>query len=147
VLSFGGEHTSDGFTKRSELHYQPKKVPVDGFKKFQQFGVINFHGKQGGEAGLPPATKNKWSADWTKAWFYCKVPLHPCPQGGKTIHALRSYMSALNFHMKPSIQDSVGDFNDDAFVWACKNIRGRDVVEEFMSCGVWPLSAGVNLSK
>jgi hypothetical protein len=45
VLSFGGEPSSDGFAKRYELHYQPKKVAVDGFKKFQQFGVINFHAK------------------------------------------------------------------------------------------------------
>jgi hypothetical protein len=45
VLSFGGEPRSDGFTKRYELHYQPKKVAADGFEKFQQFGNINFHGK------------------------------------------------------------------------------------------------------
>jgi hypothetical protein len=82
VLSFGGEPSSDVFAKRHELHYQPKKVDVDGFEKFQKFSVINFHGKGGGEAGPVPTTKNKWSAGWMKAWFYCKVPLHPCPQGG-----------------------------------------------------------------
>jgi hypothetical protein len=101
VLSFGGEPSSDDFAKRHELHYQPKKVLVDGFDKYQQFGVVNFHRKRGGEVGLVPATKNKWSTGWTKAWFYCKVPLHPCPRGGKTVHALRSHMSALNFRMKP----------------------------------------------
>jgi hypothetical protein len=31
VLSFGGEPSSDGFAKHHELHYEPKKVPVDGF--------------------------------------------------------------------------------------------------------------------
>jgi hypothetical protein len=45
VVSFGGEPSSNGFAKRYELHYQPKKVPVNGFMKFQQFNVINFHGK------------------------------------------------------------------------------------------------------
>jgi hypothetical protein len=89
VLSFSEEPSSDGFAKRYELHYQPKKAALDGFKKFQQFSVINFHGKRGGEAGLTPATKNKWSAGWTKGWFYCTVPLHPCPRGGGgTVHAL-----------------------------------------------------------
>jgi hypothetical protein len=116
VLSFGGEPSSDGFAKRYELHYQSRKVAADGFEKFQQFCVVNFHGKQGGEAGLTPAMKNKWSAGWMKAWFYCKVPLHPCPQGGKTIHALRSHMSALNFRMKLSVQDSVRDLSDNSFV-------------------------------
>jgi hypothetical protein len=46
--------------------------------------------------------------------------------------------------MKPSVQDSVEHLNDDAFILACKNIGGRDIVEEFVSCGVWPLSIGVD---
>jgi hypothetical protein len=44
--------SSDGFARRYELHYQPKKVVVDGFKKYQQFGVINFHARRGGEVWL-----------------------------------------------------------------------------------------------
>jgi hypothetical protein len=67
-----------------------------------------------------------------------------CPRGARIFHALRSHRSALNFRMKPSVEDSVQDLSDNAFVWAYKNIRGRDVVEEVISCGVWPLSAGVN---
>jgi hypothetical protein len=35
VMSFGGEPSNDGFTKRYELHYQPKKVIVGGFERFQ----------------------------------------------------------------------------------------------------------------
>jgi hypothetical protein len=27
--------SSDGFVRRYELHYQPKKVVVDGFEKYQ----------------------------------------------------------------------------------------------------------------
>jgi hypothetical protein len=34
VLSFDGEPSSDGFAKRYKLHYQPKKIIVDGFEKF-----------------------------------------------------------------------------------------------------------------
>jgi hypothetical protein len=144
VLSFDGEPSSDGFDKCHELHYQPKKVLIDGFDKYQQFGVVNFHGKRGGEVGIVPATKDKWSTGWTKVWFYCKVPLHPCPCGGKIVHTLRSHMSALNFCTKPISSDTTQDLNDDAFVWASQNIGGRDAVEEFLSCGVWPLSIGVD---
>jgi hypothetical protein len=43
VLSFGGVPSSDGFVRHYELHYQLKKVVVDGFEKYQQFGVIDFH--------------------------------------------------------------------------------------------------------
>jgi hypothetical protein len=52
-------------------------------------------------------------------------------------------MSPLNFHMKPSIECSGKYLSDDAFVWASRNIRGRDAVE-FVSCGVWPLAGGVS---
>jgi hypothetical protein len=82
MMSFDGEPSNDGFARRYEVHYQPKKVVVDGFEWFQQFGVINFNARQGGEAALILAIKNKWSTGWTKAWFYCMVPLHVCPQGG-----------------------------------------------------------------
>jgi hypothetical protein len=62
ALSFSGEPSSDGFAKRYELHYHPKNFPINGFNKYQQFGVINFHGKRGGEVGLVRSTKNKWSS-------------------------------------------------------------------------------------
>jgi hypothetical protein len=144
VLSFGREPSSDGFAKHCELHYQSKKVIVDGFEKFQQFDAINFHARRGGEAGLTLAIKNKWSTGWMRAWFYCKVPLHACQQGGKSIYALRLHMSTLKFHTKPSIENSGEDLSNDAFIWASKSIGGWDVVEEFVSCGVWPLAAGVS---
>jgi hypothetical protein len=147
VLSFGGELSSDGFAKHYELHYQPKKVVVDGFERFQQFSVINFHARQGGEAGLTQAIKNKWSIGWTRAWFYCKVPLHLFQQRGKCIHARRLHMSTIKFCTKPSYDCSGEDLSDGAFVWASKCIGGRDAVEEFMSCGVWPLATAVNFEQ
>jgi hypothetical protein len=35
VMSFSGKPSSDEFAKHYELHYQPKKVIVDGFERFQ----------------------------------------------------------------------------------------------------------------
>jgi hypothetical protein len=70
--------------------------------------------------------------------------LHICLHGGKTIHALRSHMSALNFLMKPLVKECGVDLSNDAFILASRNIRGRDAVEEFVSCGVSPLAAGVS---
>jgi hypothetical protein len=34
VMSFGGKLSGDGFAKHYELHYQPKKVEVDGGEKY-----------------------------------------------------------------------------------------------------------------
>jgi hypothetical protein len=64
--------------------------------------------------------------------------------GGGIVHALRSHMSALNFRMEPSISYSAQGLSDDAFIWASQNIGGRDTVEVFVPCGIWPLSAGVD---
>jgi hypothetical protein len=47
MLSFDEKPSGDSFTKRYELHYQPKKVDADGVKKYQQFGCINFHASWG----------------------------------------------------------------------------------------------------
>jgi hypothetical protein len=56
-------------------------------------------------------------------------------------------MSALKFHMKPSFNCPDDDLSDRAFVWASKYIDGRDAMEEFVPCGVWPLVAGVNFER
>jgi hypothetical protein len=97
MMSFGGKPSGDGFAKRYELHYEPKKIGGDEGDMYQQFGYINFHGRWGSGAKLTPVIKNKWSSCWMKAWFYYKVPRHLCEQGGKTVHILRSYMCSLEF--------------------------------------------------
>jgi hypothetical protein len=56
-------------------------------------------------------------------------------------------MSTIKFCTKPSYDCSGEDLSDGAFVWASKCIGARDVVEEFMSCGVWPLAAAVNFEQ
>jgi hypothetical protein len=44
----------------------------------------------------------------------------------------------------PSIENSGEDLSDDAFIWASRNIGGRDALEEFVSCGIWPLAGDVS---
>jgi hypothetical protein len=93
--------------------------------------------------------KNKCSGAWTQAWFYYKVPLLQSSSLGqdKGIYALRSYMTRLDFAMAPSCQCSDDDAADMAFVKATHTIGGRDVVEEYMSCGPFPLSASFALGE
>jgi hypothetical protein len=66
VVSFRGISSGDGFTKRYELHYQPKKMTVDGAEVLAQYGCINFDAKcyRGCGAKLMVAIKNKWSRGW-----------------------------------------------------------------------------------
>jgi hypothetical protein len=48
VVSFRGVPSTDGFTKRYELHYQPKKMSVDRKEMLAPYGCINFHVKLSG---------------------------------------------------------------------------------------------------
>jgi hypothetical protein len=38
-MSFGGIPSADGFAKRYELHYQSRKMEVDGAEMQGQYGV------------------------------------------------------------------------------------------------------------
>jgi hypothetical protein len=49
VMSFGGVTSLEGFVKRYELHYQPRKIDVDGVEVQGQYGCLNFHAKHGGQ--------------------------------------------------------------------------------------------------
>jgi hypothetical protein len=51
VISFRGVPSADGFAKRWELHYQPKKMSVDGAEVLAHYGCINFHVKHYGGQG------------------------------------------------------------------------------------------------
>jgi hypothetical protein len=53
VTSFGSVSSTEG-TKRYELHYQPRKVDIDGVEMLGQYGYINFHTKCGGKQCTTP---------------------------------------------------------------------------------------------
>jgi hypothetical protein len=150
VVSCEGVPLAEGFTKRYELHYQPRKIEVDGVEVQGQYGCLNFHVKHGSQqAKLTVTVKNKWSRAWTQACFYCKVPLlrSPSPRQGKGIFALHSYMTGLDFVTEPLFECPDEDAGDAAFVKATRTIGGRDVVEEYMVCGLFPLSVSFGLGE
>jgi hypothetical protein len=65
------------------------------------------------------------------------VLAHRTSKGGKSVFALRSHMSALDYQVDCPNTDS----NDVAFVRATMMIRGHDTIEELLVCGLYPLSA------
>jgi hypothetical protein len=90
---------------------------------------------------LSHAIKNKWSAGWTKSWFYCRVPYVHNSRGRKSIYVLHSQMSALDYMVKPEVECPDDDSNDAAFIQATATIEGQDVVEEFIACKIFPLAS------
>jgi hypothetical protein len=84
--------SGDAFVKRYELHYQPKRMEVDGDIVYIHFGCLNFHAKRSKDGGpkMSLAVKNKWSAGLIKVCFYCRVPCRQSSEVGKSVFALCS---------------------------------------------------------
>jgi hypothetical protein len=72
---FGGIPMANTFVKRYVLHYQLKKVLIGDDMLNAQFNYLNFHAKhyKDSRVKLSLAVKNKWSVDWMRAWFYCRL--------------------------------------------------------------------------
>jgi hypothetical protein len=53
-------------------------------------------------------------------------------------------MSKLEYVVEPEVECQDNDPNDAAFVDATATIRGHNVVEEYVSCRMYPLAASFN---
>jgi hypothetical protein len=79
ITSCGGRSTAHVFVQYYELHYQNKKIHLEGAKlcSLRSLDVSHFIrvATEGGRS-LPPL-RNKWTSGWDGNWFYCKVPSEP----------------------------------------------------------------------
>jgi hypothetical protein len=108
---------------------------------FVQYGCLNFHAKRGRGPKLSIAIKNKWPSGSMKSWFYYRIQCLRSSEGGKSVHALRSRMSALDYTMEPKVKCLDKNASDDSFVRAAATIGGHDAVEEFLACKMYPLAS------
>jgi hypothetical protein len=60
------------------------------------------------------------------------------------MHVLRLHICGLDFRMDPPFDCADDDLGDVDFIKATKFIRGRDVVEEYLACGMQPLFTSVS---
>jgi hypothetical protein len=147
VGSFGGVPSGSVFVKCYELHYQAKTVVTPKGERVSQYGCLNFHAKGDGGPKLSLMIKNKWALGWTRSWFYCRVPCRRCSEGGKSVFALHSQMSELDYAVEPEVECSDDDPNDATFIWAATTIGGRYVVEEYLACKMYLLAVGFDFRK
>jgi hypothetical protein len=90
---------------------------------------------------LTPAVRNKWTSGWDGNWFYCRVPLEQTTDvRGKGLYPLSYTMTPLNYVMEVMFNCGPVDTDVAAFTEAASIIGGCDAVEEFLACGMWPLS-------
>jgi hypothetical protein len=140
ITSCRGHPNAEVSAHHYELHYQNKKIHLDGCNTMvaAQFGCISFHPSRfGNHARLTPSTHNKWTRGWDSNWFYCRVPLE---QGkdfkGPTTYSLSSQMTRLAHEMDVPSSYDPEDADFKAFLEATSLIGGRDAVEEFLASGL-----------
>jgi hypothetical protein len=118
------------FLQSHYVHKQTQCTDLPEGERQLCYGVVNFVSRKG--AKLPvTVSKNRWSSNWTKYWFYHKVPAGS---------SLRSVMSDINI-IREVNRAPTPETN------ACLNAVGleagffsvRDLVEEFVALKRWPL--------
>jgi hypothetical protein len=85
---------------------------------------------------LVPCARNKWG-NWWEFWFYVSegtVEDHP---GLPVVVMCSHYYAAY-----PQFEVAEDDENEEALRCAARMSSGRDLVEEFVGYGVWPLAHG-----
>jgi hypothetical protein len=141
MTSYDGQPSVEVFAKYYCLHWQKRKIG----NKIAQFGSCTFTPKTGKTSmevvELVPCARNKWG-NWWEFWFYVvegTVEDHP----GLPVAVMCShYYSAY-----PQFEVAEEDGDEGAFRYAACMSSGRDLVEEFVRYGVWPLARGCALGK
>jgi hypothetical protein len=90
---------------------------------------------------LVPCARNKWG-NWWDFWFYVsegEVEDHP----GLPVAIMCSHF----YVAYPQFEVAEDDENEEALRSAARMSSGRDLVEEFIGYGVWPLAHGWALGK
>jgi hypothetical protein len=132
-----GEHPSvEVFAKYYCLHWQKRMIG----DKVAQFGSCTFTPKTGKTSmevvELVPCARIKWG-NWHEFWFYVAedtVEDHP---GLPVAEMCSHYYSAY-----PPFEVAEEDADEGALRCAAGLSSGRDLVEEFVAYGVWPLAHG-----
>jgi hypothetical protein len=138
---YGGEPSADVLAKNYCLHWQKKKIG----SLITQFGSYPFTPRTGKTSAevieIIPCANNKWG-NWWDFWFYVAPGdvegLSALPP---TILCSHCYVAFQQFKVKK------GDQNEEPLHDASQLSSGRDLVEEFVACRVWPLAHGWNLGE
>jgi hypothetical protein len=141
TTSYGDQPSVEVFTKHYCLHWQKRRIG----HKIAQFGSCTFTPKSGKTlmevVELVPCARNKWG-NWWDYWFYvseAEVEDHPgLPAAIMCSHYYVAY---------PPFEVAEGDESERALRIAARRSSGRDLVEEFIGYGVWPLAHGWTLGE
>jgi hypothetical protein len=136
TTSYGEQPSVEVFAKYYCLHWQKRMIG----NEVAQFGSCTFTSKTSKTSmkvvELVPCARNKWG-NWHEFWFYVAegiVEDHPgLPVSEMCLHYYSAY---------PLFEVAEEDADEGALRCAASLSSGRDLVEEFVAYGVWPLAHG-----
>ena len=140
--------SAEVFARAFRVHYQPKKISVQSaggaeISAIPQYGCYTFAFHK----NLPcpvAASKNKWANDWSSYWFYHKVTLDP---NTKTHPLVIDHVPALGEVPKVVCHVRAEDEPLLALLRKLsKTFSTRDVIEEIVACGCFPIRVGWDIS-
>jgi hypothetical protein len=136
VTSYGGQPSVEVFAKNYCLHWQKRKIG----NKIAQFGSCTFTPRTGKTSTevveLVPCARNK-RGNWWDYWFYVS--------GGEVedLPGLPAIVMCSHCYVAfPPFEVAEDDEDEGALRCAARMSSWRDLVEEFISYGVWPLAHG-----
>jgi hypothetical protein len=136
MTSYGSQPSVEVFTKHYCLHWQKRKIGHE----IAQFGSCTFTPKTGKTSmevvELVPCARNKWG-NWWEFWFYVSEGTVEDHIGlPVAVMCSHYYVAYLQFEVAED------DADEGALRCAARMSSGRDLVEEFVGYGVWPLAHG-----
>jgi hypothetical protein len=134
VSSYGGQPAMEVFTKNYCLHWQKRKIG----DKIAQFRSCTFTPRTGKTltevVEIVLCARNKWG-NWWDFWFYVAP--------GDVEGLLSLPLAILCSHCYVAFpRFEVAKEDEGALRYAARLSSGRDLVEEFIAYGVWPLAHG-----
>jgi hypothetical protein len=141
VSSYGGEPFVEVSAKNNCPHWQKKKIGG----MIAQFGSCTFTPRTGKTSAdvieIVPCAKNKWG-NWWEFWFYV------APSDVEGFASLPPAILCSHCYVAlPKFKVAKEDQDEETFRYAAHLSSGRDLAEEFITCGVWPLAHGWALGK
>jgi hypothetical protein len=136
VTSYGGQPSVEVFAKNYCLHWQKRKIGSE----IAQFGSCTFMPRTGKTSAevveLVPYACNKWG-NWWDYWFYVS---------GSEVEDLLGLPAAVMcshcYVAFPPFEVAEDDEDEGALRCAARMSSERDLVEEFIGYGMWPLAHG-----
>jgi hypothetical protein len=93
---------------------------------------------------IAPCCKTNFTKDWSSYWFYVKVDMSTVPGYKGPAHPLSTPIEALSVVCTAPYNHRVAGIRNckNVFHLASTILGGRDIIEEFTTARIWPISYG-----